>query len=184
MDKVMRTRKRRTTSALYVQSMRLEELIGGLPTEEEVIKIVSMANLSAAGFIRFIADKTRIDNMMVSTFRVGPNTLRQLKRLRELGHLTDATFVVGKLMERDHRKTSAIQYWDDLTGMCQKFGWRCVSLDNHTKIALFDTADGKFVLEGSCNLNEAPNFEQFSLCRDAELYGFYAHALEAMMQTE
>lgn len=181
MDQAMRTRKRRTTSALYVQSMRLEQLIGPLPGPDEVVKVVSLANLSAAGFIRYIADQTKIRKLTVSTYRIGPNTLRQLRRLHDLGHLTEAEFIVGRLMSRDKRKASAIQYWDDLTAMCQRYGWRCASRDNHTKLALFDTEAGKFVLEGSCNLNEAPNFESFSLSLDPELYEFYGKALAEMI---
>ena len=182
MDRVLRQRRRRTTCALYVQSSHLEDLIGPLPEDGEIVKVVSLANLSAAGFIRYIADATTIRELIVSTYRIGPNTLRQLRRLRELGHLNQATFVVGRLMSRDKRKASAVQYWDDLTEMCQRYGWQCVSRDNHTKLALFDTDVGKFVLEGSCNLNEAPNYEQFSLCRDAELYDFCAAALREMME--
>lgn len=182
MERVLRQRCRRTTCALYVQSSRLADLIGPLPEEGEIVKVVSLANLSAAGFIRYIADAATIRELTVSTYRIGPNTLRQLRRLRELGHLERATFVVGRLMSRDKRKASAVQYWDNLTEMCKRYGWRCVSRDNHTKLALFDTDAGKFVLEGSCNLNEAPNYEQFSLCRDAELYNFYAAALREMME--
>lgn len=181
-DQVLRQRRRRTTAALYVQSARLETLIGPLPADDKVIKIVSLANLSAAGFLRYVADRTTIRELIVSTYRIGPNTLRQLRRLRELGHLDRATFIVGRLMSKDKRKASAIQYWEDLSDLCQRHGWECVSLDNHTKLALFDTAAGKFVLEGSCNLNEAPNYEQFSFSRDEELYDFYAAALKEMRQ--
>lgn len=183
MDRILRQKRRRTTAALYVQSSRLDELIGPLPTEDEVVKVVSLANLSAAGFLRYVADQTIIRELTVSTYRVGPNTLRQLRRLRELGHLDRATFIVGRLMSKDKRKASAIQYWEDLSELCQRHGWACVSLDNHTKLALFDTDAGKFVLEGSCNLNEAPNYEQFSFSRDAELYDFYADALREMRKT-
>ena len=136
MDRVLRQKRRRTTAALYVQSSRLEKLIGPLPAENEVIKIVSLANLSAAGFLRYVADQTTIRELTVSTYRVGPNTLRQLRRLRELGHLDRATFIVGRLMSKDKRKASAIQYWEDLSDLCQRHGWACVSLDNHTKLAL------------------------------------------------
>lgn len=181
MERAIQQRKRRTTCALYLQSSRLLDLIGPLPDDGDVVKVLSFANLSAAGFIRYIADQTLIYKLSVSTYRIGPNTLRQLRRLRDLGHLQNADFVVGKLMSRDKRKASAIQYWDELMSMCERFGWRCASCDNHTKLALFDTSAGKYVLEGSCNLNEAPNYEQFSLCRDSQLYDFYEAALEEMI---
>lgn len=78
MDKVYRQRRRRTTCALYIQSSALGELIGPLPGDDEIIKVVSLANLSAAGFLRYVADQTTIRELIVSTYRVGPNTLRQL----------------------------------------------------------------------------------------------------------
>ena len=59
-DRVITRRRRRTVSKTYVQSDRLERLMGGLPDEETVVKIVSLANLSAAGFVRFVADRAVI----------------------------------------------------------------------------------------------------------------------------
>ena len=71
MDRVLRQRRRRTTCALYVQSSKLEDLIGNLPADGEIVKVISMANLSAAGFIRYIADHTTIHEMAVPPYRVG-----------------------------------------------------------------------------------------------------------------
>ena len=52
----------------------------------------------------------------------------------------------------------------------------CIRDSNHSKLLLFDTDDGKFVLETSSNLNENPSMEQFSFERNAELYDFYEGA--------
>lgn len=179
-DRVITRRRRRTVSKTYVQSDRLERLMGGLPDEETVVKIVSLANLSAAGFVRFVADRAVIRRLDVSTYRIGPGALQMLRRLAEMGRLQEARFVVGQIMARDKRKSSAVRYWEDLTEYCGRYGWTAVSRDNHTKLALFDTDCGKFVLEGSCNLNEAPNWEQFSFCQDAGLYDFYRSAMDEM----
>lgn len=179
-DRVITRRRRRTVSKTYVQSDRLERLMGGLPDEETVVKIVSLANLSAAGFVRFVADRAVIRRLDISTYRIGPGALQMLRRLAEMGRLQEARFVVGQIMAQDKRKSSAVRYWEDLTDYCGRYGWTAVSRDNHTKLALFDTDCGKYVLEGSCNLNEAPNWEQFSFCRDAELYNFYRAAMDEM----
>jgi hypothetical protein len=130
--------------------------------------------------IRYVADQTVIHDLTVSTFRIGPTALRELKRLAERGRLERASFVVGKIMGRDHRKTSAIDHYLAVQRVCQEKGWRLAARDNHTKLALFDTDAGKFVLESSSNLNEAPNWEQFSLEQDEALYDFWRAAIEMM----
>ncbi|MPM32522.1 hypothetical protein SDC9_79085 [bioreactor metagenome] len=86
-------------------------------------------------------------------------------------------------MMRDRRKASAVEYYERLQDSCRRNGWTACSRNTHAKLALFDTAAGKFVLEGSSNLNEAPNWEQFSLEQDEDLYDFYLAALDRMEQT-
>lgn len=46
--------------------------------------------------------------------------------------------------------------------------------NNHSKVMLFDTDAGKFVIESSSNLNENPKVEQFRLEKSAELFDFYS----------
>lgn len=55
---------------------------------------------------------------------------------------------------------------------------------NHSKILLFETDVGKFVLETSSNLNENPKSEQFSLEKNNELYDFYKKPLDEMLEGE
>ncbi len=57
--------------------------------------------------------------------------------------------------------------------ICDEHGWHIHTLNNHSKVHLYDTDAGKFVLETSSNLNENPKIEQFSFEKDAELYEFY-----------
>ncbi|WP_312637150.1 hypothetical protein [Oscillibacter sp.] len=178
---VLRTKRRKVSSAVYVQGAKLDSIIGPLPGDESVYKLVSFSNLTAAGFLRYVADRAVIRRLDVSTFRIGPSALRQLRQLADSGRLLEARFVVGQIMRRDKRKASAVAYWDNLTALCRQYGWQAASRDNHTKLALFDTDCGKFVLEGSCNLNEAPNWEQFSFCRDHALYDFYRSVLDEML---
>lgn len=176
-----KAKRKRSATKVYRQADRLDKLMFDLPDDETAYKIVSLCDLTAAGFIRYVSDRAVICNLDVSTFRIGPSALRQLRQLAENGRLVHARFVVGTIMEQDKRKSSAIQYWEDLCKMCDEYGWTKASRNNHTKLTLFDTNCGKFVLEGSCNLNEAPNWEQFSFCRDAELYDFYHGVLSEMI---
>ena len=44
-----------------------------------------------------------------------------------------------------------------------------------------DTDAGKYVLEGSGNFNDAPNFEQYSFTKDDKLYQFYSDCIDSMV---
>jgi hypothetical protein len=59
----------------------------------------------------------------------------------------------------------------------QKNSWQIKTLKNHSKVLLFDTDAGKFVIETSSNLNENPKIEQFSFEKDTELFNFYKENL-------
>lgn len=81
----------------------------------------------------------------------------------------------------DYAEFALCQFAKDETGgtfrivkkVCEENEWHIHTLNNHSKVHLYDTALGKFVLETSSNLNENPKIEQFSFEKDAELYDFY-----------
>ena len=76
-------------------------------------------------------------------------------------------------MKNDNKKLKSYGYYDDLEKMCAKNGWTVEAIHNHSKILLFDTDQGKYVIETSSNLNENPKIEQFSFEKDDALYDFY-----------
>lgn len=174
----MSKKKKRTT--IFEQVSVLENLIGGLPEQEDDIKIVSYSDLTPLAFLSYTSKRAVIRELSIVTFRVGPTALKTLNAFGRCGRILSARIVVGKIMEQDGRKTSAIKYWEDLCAVCARYGWTCAARNNHAKLMLMDTDVGRFVLEGSGNFNDAPNFEQYSFCRDDELYQFYAGCLDAI----
>lgn len=166
--------------AVCRQADQLAQLWDGLPSEGTDYKLVSFGGLAAIGLVRYVAERAVIHRLSVSTFRVGPGALKTLCGLYAQGQLEQARFIIGNIQARDQRKTSAIEQFEALTMACRRNGWELAVRANHTKLALFDTSQGRFVLEGSSNLNEAPNWEQFSLTRDGELYEFYQRAMDLM----
>lgn len=76
-------------------------------------------------------------------------------------------------MANDSKKVKRYWYYDDLEAIGLKNGWTVEAAKNHSKILLFDTDLGQFVLETSSNLNENPKAEQFSFEKDSALYDFY-----------
>ncbi len=173
--------KKRKRTTIFAQSNVLNRLVGRLPGEEDEYKIVSYSDLTPLGFLSFVAGQTVIRNLDIVTFRVGPTALKTLNVLAGRGRICQARIVVGKIMERDDRKTSAVKYWEDLCSVCARYHWTCVSRNNHAKLLLMDTDAGKYVLEGSGNFNDAPNFEQYSFTKDDKLYQFYSDCIDSMV---
>lgn len=151
----------------------LEEITGGrLPDDGECWKLMSDHHFSMMSLILFVASHTVINRLHVSTFGIGKKELVLLAGLKQQGKLGEVSFVVGRII--DNSKSAfgeALRRF--FYSICQNNGWRHTCLDNHAKLVIADTADGKYVIEGSSNLNDNPCSEQFSFERSAELYDFY-----------
>lgn len=76
-------------------------------------------------------------------------------------------------MKNDSELGKSYGYYNNLIKVCKKNDWKVIVKNNHSKILLFDTECGKFVIETSSNLNENPNMEQFSFEKNEKLYEFY-----------
>lgn len=176
-DSSLRMRKKRYKLSPVREQNSIKKLIKNLPTDNEVIKITSQGGFSSIGFIAFIAQKTVINDFIVSSLRIGRKHLQYLDALHKQGRLGNATFVVGGLMKDSGKTVSHYKYYEDLEGVCQKNHWNCIVKNNHSKILLFDADDGKYVIETSSNLNENPKMEQFSFEKSDELFFFYKNYL-------
>ncbi len=85
--------------------------------------------------------------------------------------------IVGEITKKGNTQ-SRYGYWDNIVKIFETNKWEIAAVNNHSKILLFDTNDGKFLLETSSNLNENPKIEQFSFEKNEELYGFYLELFE------
>ena len=155
------------------EKCEIEKIVKGLPGDDEVFKVISYGGFSSIGFVQFIANKTKINRMSVSTLRVGKKHLKCLDMLYRQGKLGHVRFLIGNVMKNDSKTGLRYGYYDNLQSICDKNGWDVVVKTNHSKILLFDTDLGKFVIETSSNLNENPNMEQFSFEKSDKLYDFY-----------
>lgn len=97
------------------------------------------------------------------------------------GKLDRADIIVGKIMKEGNQE-DRYGYFKSLSDICLKNKWKLIVKNNHSKIILFDTESGKFVLETSSNLNENPNIEQFSFEKSEELYNFYSTIFDELLK--
>lgn len=180
-NEIIKLKKKRYTFHIIAELTKIENLDDTLPSPGEVRKYISTGGFSSIGFIKFIAERAHIKKLIVSTLRVGRKHLQVLDVLKQQGKLDDVTFIVGGIMKNDSELGKSYRYYDDLKTVCKNNDWTIVVHNNHSKILLFDTNYGKFVIETSSNLNENPNMEQFSFEQSEELYDFYKQFFLGML---
>lgn len=146
-------------------------MIDGLPNDGECYKFLSNGAFSSICFVMFVAERAKIQNLCVSSFRVGKKDMQVIHALKKQGRIENAEFV---LLMSDNPGRSEV---NTAQKICEQNGFQLSVAKNHSKIHLYDTDKGKFVLETSSNLNENPNFEQFSFEKDAALHDFYKQHL-------
>ncbi|MEG1185703.1 MAG: hypothetical protein RSD63_08735 [Eubacterium sp.] len=162
----------------------LEEIMPELPEDDEVFKILSNGGFSSIAFVKSVADKTRIDEMLATTLRVGRKHLEVIDVLYKNGAIGKVKFIIGSLMKNDSERGVKYGYYDDLKKKCDENGWEISISNNHSKILLMDTKKGKFVLETSSNLNENPKMEQFSFEKSEELFNMYMNFFKGVKNNE
>ena len=147
---------------------QIDTMIDRLPEDGECFKFLSDGGFSSICFVLFVADRTRIKNLHVSSFRVGKKDIQVMHLLKKKGVLDYAEFALCQFAKDELGGAFSI-----VKTICDEHSWKIHTLDNHSKVHLYDTSAGKFVLETSSNLNENPKIEQFSFEKDADLYDFY-----------
>lgn len=147
---------------------------GMLPSDGEIYKFISMTGgLSSITFITWVAQTKIIDELTVSTLRVGEGQFRELARLANAGKLKKARYFVSSMQAEIDGKAKKYNYFKHIQDIAQKCDWKAIVVNNHSKIILIRTQDDFYVLETSSNLNENPKIEQHSFANDKELYDFY-----------
>lgn len=155
---------------IIAELQQIEKLISDLPKNDEVHFFISSGNFSSIGFIKFVAERTKINKLSISSLRVGKKHLQVLDVLKKQGKLDRVDFIVGSIMKQDSKIGKSYGYYDNLIDVCRKNDWTVTVANNHSKIINFDTDSGKYVIWTSSNLNENPKIEQFIFLKNNEIY--------------
>ena len=173
--KIGRNRRLTRPFILETSSKILDKELDALPKPDgDIIKMMSLCGgVASASFIKFVADKEPIEELTASTLRIGEKQFRYIEQLYKTGKLKGCRFFISTMMKNVDSKTAKYNYSQRFFGTCQKNGWKCVVVNNHSKIILMRTAANYYVLETSSNLNENPKIEQYSFENSRQLYRFY-----------
>lgn len=180
-NQILITPKKRLQFHIIREVQELSKIMPNLP-ENEVYKMISCGGFSSIAFVKYVAEKAKINHLIASSLRVGKKHLMVLDNLHKQGKIDSADFVVGSIMKNDSEIGKSYGYYDDLIKVCEANKWRVFLFNNHSKILLFDTDIGKFVLETSSNLNENPNMEHFSFEKNEELHAAYKAVFEELFE--
>ena len=121
-----------------------------LPQDGESLRAISYAGgFSSCSVVLWIANKTKIKQMFVSSLRVGKKEIDAMQDLYEEGRLKHAKFVLCGI-SKENKYYGYAEYFEERCAECG-FSWSYAK--NHSKIILLDTIEGKFVIETSSNFN-------------------------------
>jgi hypothetical protein len=169
---IFKQKQKRFKFNIMRETYELNIVMPELP-EDEVFKLISSGNFSSIAFIKMIAEKTIIRDLSATTLRIGKKHLSILDGLFHEKRLINARFVISSLVKNDSNRMKKYGYYENIEEICNNNNWEIAVMNNHSKILLFNTDIGKYVLETSSNLNENPKIEQFSFEKNDELYRFY-----------
>lgn len=157
---------------------QLSQIVKKPPNSYEVYKMLSVGGgFSSIGVIRFVTLFEDIEEMYVSTFRIGKKQFRELCDMNNREVLGKCTFITSltqqKTDEIANYNGEKYNYYDYIKNECKNRNWKLITVDNHSKLILMKTAKNWYVVETSSNLNENPKMEQFSFENDKTLFEWY-----------
>lgn len=141
-----------------------------LPTIDEEIRLISPAGgWSSCSLIMFIADKEVIEELTITTLRVGVKEMQALIDLYD----EDRIKYIHIIMSKVAKANKIYVYHNQIRSIIGDRNVKVSYINNHSKVILAKTKDNYYVIETSSNLNENPKIEQFIICNDKAIYEYY-----------
>lgn len=146
----------------------LERDLIRLPTKDEFIFLQSAAQFNAFTFIPFIARPYHIEHLYATTYSISARVIEAMMELYDSGMIAAITLCISDSMIKRNPKVI-----DNLMAMSSTrgnvsilFGWV------HAKVALAQTEEHHFVIEGSGNWSENAKYEQYLMANSRGLFEF------------
>lgn len=177
------TSKRRAFFNVGRERNQLSALVGTPPNQKQCYKMISInGGFSTVGIINYVANIEPIEELYVSTFRIGKNHFKALLRLHQKGKLNNCHFITSVSQKEIDDTQEGYNYFEYISRMCESIGWKLKIFNNHSKILLMKTQSNYYVVETSSNLNENPKTEHFSWENDKELYEWYKEIFKELLK--
>lgn len=179
--------KKRTFFNIYNEVKQLDALIKNPPGINKCYKLLSVGGgFSSISIIQYIAELESIEDLYVSTFRVGNKHFDILCNLKDKGLLKNCYLITSATQERVDAKRvyngKEFNYYSYIKAKCDEYNWQFKHFDNHSKLLLLKTPQNYYVVETSSNLNENPKIEQFNWENDKVLFEWYKKLFKELLK--
>ena len=173
--------KKRLALNVSRETKQVGALVKHPPTSNQVFHLVSVGGFSSIGIIKYVAMREKIEELYVSTFRIGKPHFEELCKLHKKGYIKQANFITS-LKQAGIDSTLSIDYFNIICEECIKRGWSIKAYNNHSKIVLMRTSKNYYIIETSSNLSENPKMEQFTWENDRTLFEWYEQMFKELLK--
>lgn len=146
----------------------LKKEVKRLPSEKEYMFLHTDKQFNAFTFIALIVSKEPVKHMYACTYSLSMKVIDALIEMHDKGLIERITLLISESLL--HRSPKAMDYLKSLIqnrrSIKVQFAWV------HAKIALLETHNSHFVIEGSGNWSENSSVEQYLFCQDKDLFRF------------
>lgn len=153
-----------------------------LPEKGESIRTISpQGGWSSCSLLMWLADREQIEELTITTLRVGKKEMAALGDMIERGRIGRCKIVLCDISRENTSKGGKrYDYQEAFETSCAEYGVDFVYKRNHAKVILAKTKENYYVCETSSNFNENPKIEQFILSNSEEIYKFYKTQFEKL----
>ena len=139
-----------------------------LPEPEECFFLQTENSFNAFTFIPLVTEKQAVKHLYASTYSISRRVINALIELHQEGLIDAITLLISDSLIKRNPVTvdNLIAVSAQYANIKIKFAW------NHSKIALLQTSDNYYCIEGSGNWSENAHLEQYCFTNSKQVYEF------------
>jgi len=161
-----------TTKDRIKESFAAISTISGIPESGEQHRIVTIKAIVTLDFILAVLAEEKIIDLYVAVYVIGKKTIAELLSLHKSQDIQNLFFLVNT---RIYAKTGI----NEMLMVNGSKNWRVKMAHTHTKIILMKTAQGNYyVVEGSGNMSQNGQYEQYIFENNKPVYDFHKDWME------
>lgn len=148
--------------------------ISSIPGPQTQHRIITIKAIVTLDFILAVLAKEKITDLYIAVYVIGKKSIAELLSLHESQDIQNLFFLVNT---RIYAKTGINEI---LTATVSK-NWRVKIAYTHTKIILMETVQGNhYVVEGSGNMSQNGQYEQYIFENNKPVYDFHKNWMEKL----
>lgn len=154
--------------AHYQKLEKLEADLQRLPEEEEFFFLQSDNSFNAFTFIPWILKQKKVKHLYATTYSINKRVIETLAEFHSKGYIDQITLLVSDSLLKRNPSTA-----DLLASMnCHFPNIHILFAWVHAKVALLETQEDYYVIEGSGNWSENAYYEQYLFANSKGLFDF------------